>query len=95
MKNTIKFIATQAINTPARIIFGTLLCLNSAFAALPIENWTQTSGAQVFLVQSPTIPMVDVQIDFDAGSRRDPADKAGLASVTAMMLSKGIKASGS
>jgi zinc protease len=94
-KFTMKSIATQAINTPARIIFGTIFCINSAFAALPIENWTQPSGAQVFLVQSPTIPMVDVQIEFDAGSRRDPADKAGLASVTAMMLSKGIKASGS
>jgi zinc protease len=95
VKNTIKFIAAQALNTPAKFIFGTLFCFNSAFAALPIENWTQPSGAQVFLVQSPAIAMVDVQIDFDAGSRRDPADKAGLASVTAMMLSKGIKASGS
>jgi zinc protease len=61
---------------------------------LPIENWTQPSGAQVFLVQSPAIAMVDVQIDFDAGSRRDPANKAGLASVTAMMLSKGINGKG-
>ena len=95
IKNTMKSIAAKAINMPARVIFGTLFCLNSAFAALPIENWTQPSGAQVFLVQSPAIPMVDVQVDFDAGSRRDPADKAGLASVTAMMLSKGIKASGS
>jgi len=43
-------------------------------------------------VQSPAIPMLDVQIDFDAGSRRDPADKAGLASVTASMLSKGVRA---
>ena len=94
MKITIKSIAVLAINTPTRIIFGTLFCLNSAFAALPIENWTQTSGAQVFLVQSPAIAMVDVQIDFDAGLRRDPADKAGLASVTAMMLSKGVKANG-
>ena len=89
-----KSIAAQAINTPARVIFGTLFCINSAFAALPIENWTQASGAQVFLVQSPAIAMVDVNIDFDAGSRRDPADKAGLASVTAMMLSKGIKGTG-
>ena len=95
VKNTMKFIAAKAINTPARVIFGTLFCINSAFAALPIENWTQPSGAQVFLVQSPTISMVDMQIEFDAGSRRDPADKAGLASVTAMMLSKGVKASGS
>ena len=94
MKVTMKYIASQAINTPAKVIFGTLFCLNSAFAALPIENWTQPSGAQVFLVQSPTIPMVDVQIEFDAGSRRDSADKAGLASVTAMMWSKGIQASG-
>ena len=89
-----KYIAAQAISTSARVILGTLFCLNSAFAALPIENWTQPSGAQVFLVQSPAIAMVDVQIDFDAGSRRDPADKAGLASVTAMMLSKGINGKG-
>jgi zinc protease len=94
IKYTMKFIAAQAINTPAKFIFCTILCVNSAFAALPIENWTQPSGAQVFLVQSAAIPMVDVQIEFDAGSRRDPADKAGLASVTAMMWSKGIKATG-
>jgi zinc protease len=94
LKNTIKSIAKKSINTSARAIFTALFCLNSAFAALPIENWTQPSGAQVFLVQSPGIPMVDVQIDFDAGSRRDPADKAGLAKFTALMLSKGVRAEG-
>ena len=47
---------------------------------------------QVFLAQSPAIPMVDLQIDFDAGSRRDPVDKAGLASVTASMAGKGVAA---
>jgi zinc protease len=36
--------------------------------------------------------MVDVQIDFDAGSRRDPAAQAGLASVTTSMLEKGLLA---
>ena len=41
-----------------------------------------------------SLPMVDVQIDFDAGSRRDPADKAGLASVTASMASRGLRADG-
>ncbi len=67
---------------------------NSALAALPIEHWTQPSGAQVYLVQSPGIPMVDVEIDFDAGGRRDPAGKAGLASVTADMTSAGVLARG-
>jgi zinc protease len=92
-KVTIKLIAAVAINTGSSVLFGTIFCMGSAFAALPIEQWTQASGAQVFLVQSPAIPMVDVQLDFDAGSRRDPAAKAGLAGVTAMMLSKGVKAS--
>ncbi len=67
---------------------------NSALAALPIEHWTQPSGAQVYLAQSPGIPMVDVEIDFDAGGRRDPAGKAGLASVTADMTSAGVLARG-
>ena len=34
--------------------------------------------------------MLDVQIEFDAGSRRDPAEKAGLAGVTASMIEKGV-----
>ena len=63
-----------------------------ASAGIPVEHWTQASGVQVYLVQSPAIPMVDVQIDFDAGTRRDPADQAGLASVTASMTSKGVLA---
>ena len=38
------------------------------------------------------LPIVDAQIDFDAGSRRDPAPQAGLASVTATMVEKGVRA---
>ncbi|HWP12535.1 MAG TPA: insulinase family protein, partial [Ramlibacter sp.] len=53
-----------------------LVCAGRTLAAIPVQHWTQPSGAGVFLVESPTIPMVDVQIDFDAGARRDPADKA-------------------
>ncbi len=64
----------------------------SAAAAIPIEHWTQPSGAQVYFVASPAIPMVDVQIDFDAGARRDPAGQAGLARVTADMSSAGVLA---
>ncbi|HSV83965.1 MAG TPA: pitrilysin family protein [Ramlibacter sp.] len=63
-----------------------------ALAALPIQQWKQTSGAGVWFVETHTLPIVDVQVDFDAGGRRDPADKAGLASVTADMTAKGIEA---
>lgn len=65
-----------------------------ARAAIPIQHWQQPSGAQVYLVESRSIPMVDIQIDFDAGGRRDPPDQAGLASVTAAMTGKGVLAHG-
>ena len=78
--------------TRCALLLGALLVSLSAQASLPIQHWTQPNGAAIWLVESPVIPMVDVQIDFDAGSRRDPAAQAGLASVTAMMLSKGVRA---
>jgi zinc protease len=73
-----------------------LLCLfcAPAWAVIPIQHWTHASGARVYLVASPSIPMLDVQIDFDGGSRRDPADRAGLASATASMMSAGVAAQG-
>jgi zinc protease len=82
--------------TTASFLLGAaaLFTSQSALAAIPIQSWTQANGAKVFLVEAQGIPMVDVQIDFDAGSRRDPADKAGLAGVTAGMTSKGIQARG-
>lgn len=86
--NTIKFIAGRAIFTLATALFF----INSAWAGIPIQHWTQTSGAQVYLVESPSIPMVDVEIDFDAGGRRDPAGKPGLASLMASGTAYGVRA---
>ena len=71
---------------------GWLFSSQSAWALLPIEHWREPSGAQVWLVNSPGIPMVDVQIAFDAGSRRDPAAQAGLAQAAALMSAKGVRA---
>jgi len=73
-------------------LLAATLASGSALAAIPIQHWTQPSGAKVYLVESKSIPMVDVQIDFDAGERRDPAAKAGLADMTADMTSKGVTA---
>ncbi|MFD1710013.1 insulinase family protein [Ottowia sp. GY511] len=87
---TLKTIAACAGLTCAGAVFG----LSSANAAIPIQHWTQPSGAQVYLVESPAIPMLDVELDFDAGSRRDPAKQAGLADVTALMAGMGVAARG-
>lgn len=76
-----------------RFVLLCLLCA-PAWAAIPIQHWTHASGARVYLVASPSIPMLDVQIDFDGGSRRDPADRTGLATATASMVSAGVAAQG-
>jgi len=69
-----------------------LLLAPAAWAGLPVEHWTHASGAQVYLVQSPGIAMVDIQLDFDAGDRRSPLGKTGLAGVMASATRNGVKA---
>lgn len=72
-----------------------LACWGLAFgahASLPIQHWVLANGAKVYLVESQAIPMVDVQIDIDAGSRRDPAARAGLASIMTGQMASGTRA---
>jgi zinc protease len=76
----------------AAVVLG--IAGSAAQAALPIQHWVQPSGAKVYFVESPSIPMVDVRVDFDVGGRREPSDKAGLAAVTAGMTAKGVAARG-
>ncbi|MGJ7546096.1 M16 family metallopeptidase [Variovorax sp. LT1R16] len=71
---------------------GLLAALN-AQAAIPIQHWTLPNGAKVYLAATDALPIVDVQVDFDAGSRRDPAAQAGLAAASAGMVQKGVRAS--
>ena len=87
---TMKTLAVRALLVCSGAFFHSV----SAWAAIPIQHWTQPSGAQVWLVESPAIPMLDVQLDFDAGSRRDPPAQAGLASATALLAGKGVAARG-
>jgi zinc protease len=85
-----KNIALNSIWTGVFLAFFTQSC----WAGIPIAHWKQASGVSIYLVESQAVPMLDVQIDFDAGARRDPAAQAGLASVTASMAAKGVLARG-
>jgi zinc protease len=87
---TIKNIAIRVLVPGVTALFQ----MSSAWSGIPIQHWQQASGAAVYLVESQAIPMVDVQIDFDAGSRRDPPAQAGLAAVMAAMTAKGVRAVG-
>ncbi len=60
-----------------------------ALAGVTIEQWTTANGARVNFVAAPALPMLDVQIDFAAGSMFDPEGKAGLAALTRAVLDLG------
>ena len=68
-----------------------VLCHGLSVAGVPVQFWTLDNGAKVYLMEVHSLPMVDIQIEWDAGSRRDPKGQSGLAQATAMMLSKGVK----
>ncbi len=59
------------------------------FATLPIQHWQAASGAQVYFVQSRGLPILDISVDFSAGSSTDTPDKAGRASLTLRLLDLG------
>jgi zinc protease len=60
-----------------------------AHALLPIQEWKTSSGARVLFVANHDLPMLDVSVDFPAGSGYDSKDKAGLASFTQHVLRLG------
>lgn len=65
-----------------------LLYLMPARAAIDIETWRTGNGARVYFVAAPELPMVDVQVVFDAGAARD-GDTPGVASLTNALLAQG------
>ena len=73
------------------IVLITTLFVVSAHAVLPIQAIPLSNGTKAYLIQTNAIPMVDIEISIDAGSRYDPKDQSGLASLTAAMLTRGIR----
>ncbi|MGC1400986.1 M16 family metallopeptidase, partial [Candidatus Binatus sp.] len=59
--------------------------------ALDIKKMTLSNGATLLVSEQVQLPMVTVMIEFDAGTRRDPKGKEGLAELTARCLSQGTK----
>jgi len=68
-----------------------LFACGFAHAALHIQTWTLANGARVYFVENHSIPILDMSVEFDAGSRRDPHGKAGTASLTNAMLARGLR----
>ena len=66
-----------------------LFVAQTALAGVKIEHWVTPSGARVQFVESRVLPMLDVQVDFAAGSMFDPEGQSGLAALTRSALDLG------
>ena len=68
------------------------LLLAAAFPAqaiLPIQHWQTAGGARVYFVENHDLPILDLSVEFPAGSGYDSAKQSGAASMTNRMLSAG------
>ncbi len=76
----------------AWVVVGVLFVMSRpTWAALEIESWKTESGARVLFLETRVLPIVDVSIEFPAGSGRDQPGKSGLASMTLAMMKKGTR----
>ena len=70
----------------------TVLLLAAALpaeAGVRIDQWTTRSGARAYFVETHALPIVDVSVEFAAGSAYDPPARAGLGQLTLTLLKGG------
>ncbi len=74
-----------------RFIFVLFVCVYSQWvlASLPIQYWQTSSGARVFFVENRDLPMLDISVEFNAGSSLDTPETSGRANLTSHLLSLG------
>ncbi|MEA3405371.1 MAG: pitrilysin family protein [Pseudomonadota bacterium] len=68
------------------LIAGLLLVVSTTtWAQVEIQSWHTENGTKVMYVHAPQLPMLDIQVTFDAGSVRE-GDEWGLASFTSALV---------
>lgn len=77
-----------ALACVASLLLSTLIGSRAVDAAATIEHWTTGEGLSVHYVHSSSVPLLDLILDFDAGSARD-GDQPGLARMVAGLIGEG------
>ena len=75
----------------AFLLLAAVVALGSraAHALMPIQDWRTSSGARVLFVENHDLPMLDISVEFPAGSGYDTPQKAGRAALTQELLRMG------
>jgi zinc protease len=70
------------------LLIEVLLFSQTCFSAAKIESWNTSQGSRVYYVRAEGLPMVDIEVAFDAGSARDEKQH-GISAMTSEMLDTG------
>ncbi len=70
------------------IVVSSLVAFNSN-AAVKIQQWQTSAGSEVYFVENHDLPIVDLSVNFAAGSAHDTAEKSGVAGITKYMMTLG------
>ena len=62
-----------------------------ASGVLPLHQWKTQNDVPVYFVPTETLPILDIDVSFDAGSARDAQEQAGLAYLTMKILNQGTQ----
>ena len=81
----------RALVAIRRMALFLLVAVSSAptHALLPIQSWQTSVGSRVLFVESRDLPMLDISVEFPAGSAFDSASKSGRAALTNHMRELG------
>lgn len=86
MRGVVLTIAVLALAGPARPE------IRSSSTVVPTPGWSRfalPNGIVVLVAERPGIPIVIVRASVEAGATLDPRDKAGVANLTALLLTRG------
>jgi zinc protease len=70
---------------------ATLLVTSAVAEGPPATRSTLSNGARLVISEGHSVPMVVIRVLVDAGARRDPGGKEGVAALTAEVLTEGTK----
>jgi zinc protease len=73
----------------AALLLGAAAAATPGAAATKIEAVTSEAGVTAWLVEDHSLPVVSMDVMFRGGAALDPADKAGLSTLTADLLDEG------
>ena len=71
------------------ILILSVFLFSAANAAVKINHWQTSAGSDVYFVENHDLPIIDIAVNFPAGSARDTVATSGVAGVTKYMMTLG------